>query len=68
MGSAHDKDMNSGMLEGEAVAQKTVIVQPNVPRFVRIGDKVSISARLFNTSEKDVTGPARLALLNPENE
>lgn len=68
MGIAHDKNMNSGMLEGEAVAQKTVMVQPNVPRFVRKGDKVSISARLFNTSEKDVTGTARLALLNPENE
>lgn len=68
MGIAHDKDMNSGMLEGEAVAQKTVMVQPNVPRFVRKGDKVSISARLFNTSEKDVTGTARLSLLNPEDE
>lgn len=68
MGIAHDKDMNSGMLESEIVAQKTVMVQPNVPRFVRTGDKVSISARLFNTSEKDVTGTARLSLLNPENE
>lgn len=68
MGIAHDKDMNSGMLESEVVAQKTLIVLPNVPRFVRSGDKVSISARLFNTSEKDVTGTARLSLLNPEDE
>lgn len=68
MGIAHDKDMNSGMLESEVVAQKTLMVLPNVPRFVRSGDKVSISARLFNTSEKDVTGTARLSLLNPEDE
>lgn len=68
MGIAHDKDMNSGMFESEVVAQKTLMVLPNVPRFVRSGDKVSISARLFNTSEKDVTGTARLSLLNPEDE
>ena len=68
MGIAHDKDMNSGMLESEVVAQKTLMVLPNVPRFVRSGDNVSISARLFNTSEKDVTGTARLSLLNPEDE
>lgn len=68
MGIAHDKDMNSGMLESEVVAQKTLMVLPNVPRFIRSGDKVSISARLFNTSEKDVTGTARLSLLNPEDE
>lgn len=68
MGIAHDKDMNSGMLESEVVAQKTLMVLPNVPRFVRSDDKVSISARLFNTSEKDVTGTARLSLLNPEDE
>lgn len=68
MGITHDKDMNSGMLESEVVAQKTLMVLPNVPRFVRSGDKVSISARLFNTSEKDVTGTARLSLLNPEDE
>ena len=66
MGLAHTKDLYYGMLEGETVAQKDVMIQPNVPRFVRDGDEATISARLFNTSKKDLTGKAVLKLINPE--
>ena len=68
MGLAHDKAMNYGQLGGETVAQKTVMVQPNVPRFVRAGDKAQISTRIFNTSEQTVSGTACLQLLDPETE
>ena len=68
MGLAHTKDLYYGMLEGETVAQKDVMIQPNVPRFVREGDEATISARLFNTSKKDLTGKAVLKLINPETE
>ena len=44
------------------------MIQPNVPRFVREGDEATISARIFNTSERDVTGKACLRLLDPETE
>ena len=66
MGLAHTKNLCYGMIEGEAVAQKDVMIQPNLPRFVREGDKATISARLFNTSKKDLTGKAMLKLINPE--
>ena len=68
MGIAHTQDMCYGSLGGEAVAKKDVMIQPNVPRFVREGDKATISARIFNTSEKTIKGKARLRLLNPETE
>ena len=68
MGLAHTKDLYYGMIEGEAVAQKDVMIQPNVPRFVREGDEATISARLFNTSQKDLTGKAVLKLINPETD
>ena len=68
MGLAHDKDMNYGLLGGETVAQKTVMVQPNVPRFVRAGDQAQISTRIFNTSEQAVSGTARLQLLDAATE
>ena len=68
MGLAHTKDLYYGMLEGETVAQKDVMIQPNVPRFVREGDEATISARLFNTSQKDLTGKAVLKLINPETD
>ena len=66
MGLAHDKEMRNGLLVDEAVAQKTVMVQPNMPRFLREGDKATIVAKLFNTSDKKVSGNARMQIIDPE--
>ena len=66
MGLAHDKEMRNGLLVDEAVAQKTVMVQPNMPRFLREGDKATIVVKLFNTSDKNVSGNARMQILDPE--
>lgn len=66
MGLAHDKEMRNGLLVDEAVAQKTVMVQPNMPRFLREGDRSTIVVKLFNTSDKKVSGNARMQILDPE--
>ena len=66
MGLAHDKEMRNGLLVDEAVAQKTVMIQPNMPRFLREGDKATIVAKLSNTSDKKVSGNARMQILDPE--
>lgn len=66
MGLAHDKEMRNGLLVDEAVAQKTVMVQPNMPRFLREGDKSTIVVKLFNTSDKKVSGNVRMQILDPE--
>ena len=66
MGLAHDKEMRNGLLVDEAVAQKTVMVQPNMPRFLREGDKATIVAKLSNTSDTKVSGNARMQILDPE--
>lgn len=66
MGLAHDKEMRNGCLVDEAVAQKTVMVQPNMPRFLREGDKSTIVVKLFNTSDKKVSGNTRMQILDPE--
>ena len=66
MSLAHDKEMRNGLLVDEAVAQKTVMVQPNMPRFLREGDKAIIVVKLFNTSDKKVQGNARMQILDPE--
>lgn len=68
MGLAHDKDMRNGCLVDEAVAQKTVMVQPNMPRFLREGDKSCIVVKLFNTSDKKVNGNARMQILDAETQ
>ena len=68
MGLAHDKEMRNGCLVDEAVAQKTVMVQPNMPRFLREGDKSTIVVKLFNTSDKKVSGNARMQILDAETQ
>ncbi len=67
MGVAHTAQMLYGSIEGEAVAKKDIMIQPNVPRFVRMGDEAQVSARIFNTGEKSVSGKARLTLRDPES-
>ena len=68
LGLAHTTDLCYGNLEGEAVAKKDLMVQPNMPRFLREGDKATISARVINTSKGDLSGTAYLTLTNPETE
>ena len=68
MGLAHDKEMRNGCLVDETVAQKTVMVQPNMPRFLREGDKSTIVVKLFNTSDKKVSGTARMQILDAETQ
>lgn len=67
-GLANDRDMNYGTLKGKAVAKKTVMIQPNVPRFVRTGDNTTVSAKVMNTSENAVKGTATLILIDPDTE
>lgn len=68
MGLAHTKDMFVGSINGEAVAKKDVMIIPNVPRFVRVGDKATITARIMNTGMKALKGTARMVLIDPETE
>ena len=68
MGLAHDALMNYGMIDAEAVAKKTVMIQPNVPRFVRMGDKAEVSARIFNTSSNIANGTATMQMIDAETE
>lgn len=68
MALATDEDVRFGTLESEVVAKKDVMIQPNMPRFMRQGDKGLLAARIFNTGEKDVKGTALIELLDPETE
>ncbi len=50
MGLAHDKEMRVGMIDTTIVAQKQLMVQPNMPRFLRVGDKATITTNVTNNS------------------
>ena len=68
IGLAHDKQMNYGIINAVAVAKKDVMVQPNMPRFIRVGDKATVSTRIFNTAERDVSGNVKMILMDPETD
>ena len=68
MGIATDKEVNHGYISAEAVAQKDIMVIANVPPFVRQNDKAQLSARIFNTTDKAITGNAKLQILDSETE
>ncbi len=67
-GIAHTKDLLTGTLEGETVTSKDFMLSPNMPRFVRVGDRSSISARIINVSQKDIAGEVKMQLFDPATE
>lgn len=65
---AHTKDMSYGMLEAVAVAQKDIMLQPNTPRFLRIGDKTNFAAQVTNLTDNQIIAKVRFELFDPATE
>lgn len=64
-GFAHDKYMNFGTVQSQTVASKKVMVMPNVPRFVRQGDKASVATRVVNNTSESMDAMVKLELVDP---
>ena len=64
MAFAHTKDLASGFAQKMVITQKDLMVQPNAPRFLREGDKIQLTAKVVNLSDKEINGDAQLHLLN----
>ena len=68
LGLAHTRSVDYGTLEAEVTARKEFMLQPALPRFVRVGDRTTVSASLVNLSAVAVKGKARLELFDPMTE
>jgi hypothetical protein len=62
---AHTKDLAFAYDTKEMITQKELMVQPNLPRFIREGDKIELSTRIVNMSANTITGNAALSLTDP---
>ncbi|MEG2401392.1 MAG: alpha-2-macroglobulin family protein [Muribaculaceae bacterium] len=51
----------------EAIANKPIMVQPNLPRFLRHGDKATIKAQILNSTDSITNCDVIIELFNPEN-
>lgn len=59
---AHTKQMHYGFLTEEVIAQRPVMLQPNLPRFLRAGDHATLTAKISNLTDNDLQGKVRLEL------
>ncbi|HNT26950.1 MAG TPA: alpha-2-macroglobulin family protein, partial [bacterium] len=64
IGLAHTKELESVILKNELKTQKELMVAPNMPRFLREGDRLILSAKISNMTDAVQTGSAELKLLD----
>ncbi|MFA5012717.1 MAG: alpha-2-macroglobulin family protein [Ignavibacteria bacterium] len=62
LGFAHTKDLRRGMTEKQVITQKELMLTVNAPRYLREDDKVVISAKVTNLTDRDLKGDAGLEL------
>lgn len=65
---AHTPDLFSGYAESQVVTQKELMVQLNMPRFVRRSDKLVLSASVINLTEQTQNTQVKLELINPQTD
>ncbi|GHT76986.1 hypothetical protein AGMMS50262_16870 [Bacteroidia bacterium] len=65
MGLAHTADLKYGQILRQAVSQKPLMVSPNLPRFLREGDRTTIVSDISNLSDKPLTGTVSLESFDP---
>jgi hypothetical protein len=67
LGFAHDRKLRSGLVIGETVTARDLMVQANPPRFLREGDEVEMAVKVTNQSEREQSGTARLSFADGES-
>lgn len=68
MAFAHDKDVRFGTMTDEIIAQKKLMIQPRLPRFLREGDVTDIPASVSNITDKDITATVKFTILDAKTE
>ncbi|MDA3911653.1 MAG: MG2 domain-containing protein [Bacteroidales bacterium] len=59
---AHTKDLKTGVVENRMTTKKQLMISPNMPRFFREGDKMSLQVKISNLSEQNQTGQCEIKL------
>jgi hypothetical protein len=63
---AHTQELALGYSSKEIITQKELMVQPNAPRFLREGDRLSFPVKVANLSSTPVNGEVSLVLFDSE--
>lgn len=62
MGFAHTKQLDYALIENQTTARKLMMVQPQLPRFLRVGDNATLVATVQNLSDEAIKGTLYLEL------
>ncbi len=65
---AHTQDLYFGSFDTTAVTQKDLMVQMNLPRFVRRSDKLTLSANVINLTDGKLDVKVNFKVINPETD
>lgn len=63
-GIAHTKDLKYGRMNFDFITRKTLMVQPNVPRFLYEGDRCDFTAKVSNSGGEPTEAVVRLTIDN----
>ena len=61
---AHNKTLQVGYIQNDVVTQKQLSISANMPRFLREGDTLTVSARLANLTAVALKGKVTVQLFN----
>ena len=61
---AHNKKAETGYLEADIISQKDLMIMPNMPRFVREKDSITLTAKVANLTNETKSGIALLQLFD----
>lgn len=64
---AYTEDMKYDVINRLITANKPLMVQPNMPRFVRIGDTLTVKATVMNNTDKETTAKVRVEFFTPKD-
>lgn len=65
MGLAHTTDLKTAQFTRSTITQKPLMVVPNLPRFLRQGDRITLTAKVNVVEGGTLKGNARLELFDP---
>ena len=63
---AHTQELAFGYSSKEIITQKELMVQPNAPRFLREGDRISFPVKVVNLTKTTMQGEITLQLIDTE--
>lgn len=64
---AYTEDMKYDVINRLITANKPLMVLPNMPRFVRIGDTLTVKATVMNNTDTETTAKVRVEFFTPKD-